>query len=932
MLRRKAGKRIVSILMAQAMVFSLILTCGTNVRAAAPAGSDTTDEPDKVDKEEVVYVITDSEGEVDQIIVNDRLANGEGQSTLDDETDLTEIENVKGDEEYTEGEGNASSWAAEGNEISYEGKSSKELPVDVKLSFTLDGKKISGKQLAGKSGKVTIRFDYTNKEKRKVTVKGKEYDVYVPFTLMSGAILDADRFSNVSVKNGKAVKEGDRIIVFGYAVPGLKESLDIGEGVLKDSDIDIPEYVQITADVKDFEMDMTMTAVTNDLLSQMDMEKAGGEDMEKDMDDLSDATDKLVDGSKDLADAMGTASKGTKTISESMSKVSKGTKSLKQAIGQYTNGVGQLNDKVPSLTNGVTVLDTGVSKLAKGAASLKTGTSAYVQGVDSLALGLLGDGTEENPGYLAGVQALADGASNLSALEKLGDVSDAVSLMKDATGTEETYTQADGNEGATLGYGASAVEAGLDQVIQGVNTLKNSTSGQALKGLAGSLSTAATTLGTASTTVSTAATNLSTAQSNASTAISNAVTEIGNQASNVDTAKGELEEKQKEINGAIDAKNKEISSRNTTISNREKAINDAAGKCNTGIDNTVKYLGDAKKKLESAKKTLKENGASEEELKELSDEITSLSTTIETLSGEDIKVDTVELKSISEISASDVSLDLTGIKSETLSGYKDTLNKVSISALSIDTEKQTISGIASAFSTASENMTSDPLNSLITSLQQVKTGASGVKTGISSLHSSLVTLDKSTSGFPTAAQGITALNAGFTTLTKNNGTIRTGAQTLVKNGDSLNKGAKEVAEGAVQLAAGSQTLSAGASQLSKGVGTLASNNDALNKGAGDLSQGTSQLSKGAGTLSTGMGKLLKGALALNTGMAEYKKEGISQIIDLFQNDVLGLQDRFEAIRKAGKDYQIYTLLPEGEKGSVKFIYKSDEIKSEENKE
>ena len=932
MRKTRIGKKIFSILMAQTLVLSLACTGSmTAVQTYAARSTGDHNSSGSVDKEETVYVITDGDGQIDEIIVNDKLNNADGSATIKDKTDLTDIENVKGDEEYTEDSDQDITWNADGNSISYQGKSDKDLPVNVKLSFTLDGQPVSASQLAGKSGKVTIRFDYENKETRKVSVNGKEYEVYVPFTMISGAILDSDRFSNVTVENGKAVTEGDKIIVFGYAVPGLRESLNVDDGILKDVDIDLPEYVEITADVENFELDLTMTAVTNDLLNDLNTKDIDDDEVEEDIHKLEDATDKLVDGTGELADAMGTAYEGTKTIAENMNKVAGGTSTLAQALGLYTNGVGQLYQKVPALTNGMTVLDTGASKLAKGAAALKTGTVAYVDGVDSLAEGLLGDGTTENPGYLAGVEALADGASGLSGLGKLGQVSDAISVMKASTGDEETYTQPDGTKSATLGYGAAAVESGLDQVIQGVDALKESTSGEGLKNLAGSIGQAGQILNSASSTLTDASEEYAKAQSDANAIIQDAAEEIDSQASMVEKARGELSARQDEINGVIGDRNETIASRNKEISGAATKIQDAAEDCNSSIKETVSALKEAKAQLESAKKALKDAETEEVHFKDqiarIEKEINDTQKKIDAL--EDKKVSGVDVDEIAKISTSEINLDLKDISAEKLTGQGKKLADIHVDPVNLEVEKAALQAIASGISTASETMSTDPLDRLTANLRQIKAGASGVKAGVKALHSSLAQLETATAAFPQAAQGIQALNQGFEMLTQNNPAIRTGAAMLQKNGPALSTGVRELADGSSKLAKGTSELSSGASALVKGVGTLASNNKKLNDGAQTLASGASALAKGSGSLSSGMNKLLEGAQTLKDGMSDYKEEGISKIVDLYNDDILGLKDRFEAIRKAGRDYQTYTQLSDGVKGNVKFIYKSDEIKAED---
>ena len=128
---------------------------------------------------------------------------------------LKDIKNVKGDETFETGSNNNVSWKSEGNDIYYQGTIDKELPVDVKVSYKLDGKSISPKDLKGKSGKVEIQFSYDNKSKQTVNVNGEDVEMYTPFTMVSAMMLSSDEYSNVSVENGKLISDGDKNIVVG---------------------------------------------------------------------------------------------------------------------------------------------------------------------------------------------------------------------------------------------------------------------------------------------------------------------------------------------------------------------------------------------------------------------------------------------------------------------------------------------------------------------------------------------------------------------------------------------------------------------------------------------------------------------------------------------------------------------------------------------
>ena len=161
----------------------------TQTSAGSSAGS-----MDHNEKEETVYVIAGADGSSQKVIVSDWLKNGLGDDSLTDITDLSDIKNVKGDETFAQSGSNLT-WDAAGNDIYYQGTSTKKLPVEVKITYTLDGAEVNPDSLAGKSGHVVIRFDYTNNEKTTATIDGKQEEIYIPFLAMSGMMLDTARQS-----------------------------------------------------------------------------------------------------------------------------------------------------------------------------------------------------------------------------------------------------------------------------------------------------------------------------------------------------------------------------------------------------------------------------------------------------------------------------------------------------------------------------------------------------------------------------------------------------------------------------------------------------------------------------------------------------------------------------------------------------------------
>ena len=235
---------------------------------AVKKASTTKEALKKLSKNETVYVIADASGAAKKIIVSDWLKGVDTKGKVKDVSNLKDVKNVKGDETYTVNEDNAYEWAANGDDIYYQGTGTTELPVKLKLSYKLNGKTVSADEIAGKSGKVTIRIDYENTQKEKVKINGKTKEVNVPFLMLSGMILDDDKFKNVEVSNGKAINDGTRTIVAGFALPGMQDSLDIDK-----DEMEIPDYVEITADTTDFELSTTMTVAMNDIFNDVDFSK-----------------------------------------------------------------------------------------------------------------------------------------------------------------------------------------------------------------------------------------------------------------------------------------------------------------------------------------------------------------------------------------------------------------------------------------------------------------------------------------------------------------------------------------------------------------------------------------------------------------------------------------------------------------------------------
>lgn len=396
------------------------------------------------DKKETVYVEMNADGTVTKTTVSDVL-KVKGKDNISDVSDLTDITNISGDEAFTTDNGKLI-WENKGKDISYQGTTTKSAPIDIKVSYYLDDKEISPEDLAGKSGKVKIVYDYTNNSKE---VAGN----FVPFITLTGMILD-DNFSNVTVDNGKVVDYDDNKIVVGYAAPGFKDHLLDTIDKAKDyiSDIDIPESVTITADVKDFSMDMALTVATSEL-GDIDLKDTFDfSDIEEKMDELKDGTDELVNGATKLNNGANELKSGSSKINSGASDIAKYTSTLsdgtKELLGKYSI----FNQ---SLLEALASADDGAGKLNKGAKDLSSGLATAKAAFED---------TKKSQGLNNGAKALNKGAKEANAGVK--------QLAQTLQGTPSSIqTQIDGiiaklNE-ATGGLISS--EKVLNQIVEGIN-------------------------------------------------------------------------------------------------------------------------------------------------------------------------------------------------------------------------------------------------------------------------------------------------------------------------------------------------------------------------------------------------------------------------------------------------------------------------------
>lgn len=492
---KKKGIRITSAVMTACMVMMGVAGCGnaaqTGSNVVKGSESDSDDSLDSEEelteaitgglgvsevesgKDETVYVYVDNAGTVSKITVNDVIRNSEN-GNIEDVSCLSDIENIKGDETYTQEDGKLV-WNSTGNTITYQGTSDKELPVDMKITYTLDGKEVSADELAGASGHVTIKYEYINNTATSKVVDKAKREVVVPFVVASGMVLPSDRCANITIDNGKVLDEGSNSIVVGYAMPGvmecIREQVNDEEGIL--DKVEIPDSFTVEADVVDFEQDMSLTVMLPNVLGDKDKEAVDTSNITDKLDELDDSTgellsasDKLDNGIGELKDGTGKLKEGTDTLKAGTNELKDGTSTAKDGSGKLVKGSKDLKDGAKELKDGVKKLKDGAATAAEGSETIKTNLKTLSDGAASAETGAkqLSDG-------LTSLKDSCDTLNTAAGTASTGmtDVANGIKTVDDSLDTLNT-AMSDETSGlvsgaAAVATGATSAKAGVDELV-----------------------------------------------------------------------------------------------------------------------------------------------------------------------------------------------------------------------------------------------------------------------------------------------------------------------------------------------------------------------------------------------------------------------------------------------------------------------------------
>lgn len=401
---------------------------------AAPAfAADAT-----VEKKETSYLILNADGSVQEQITSDWLHSDDGFDAVTDESDLSDIQNLKSDV-MPEQSGNTLKWTTDETDIYYQGKNSAQAPVGVSIEYTLDGKAVTADELKGQSGHLVATVKLTNNTGEEVTVNGKKRTVYTPFFTVAAAVLPSENFKNITTEHGLVESDSKTQVACYLAMPGMKEAVS---DLLPDSfdklDDLMLDTLTLEADVTDCTVPTFLFAAAPSL-SDLDLDEVSDE-LGDTMDELTDAIDQLKDGSGALDDAVGTLVESLDTFASSYSQFDAG-------VDSALNGTQTLANGTENLLENAQLLATKTGELSLGAIQLQNST-AQLAGVMNQQL---------VPGLVEAFEkktALEDKMTELSGKLETVEIPDMTALKAQlGAGAEQVF------DGAASGAAKAASEA-----------------------------------------------------------------------------------------------------------------------------------------------------------------------------------------------------------------------------------------------------------------------------------------------------------------------------------------------------------------------------------------------------------------------------------------------------------------------------------------
>ena len=324
-------------------------------------------------KSETVYAVMNGDGSIKSTTVSEHLYSASGLANITDKTTLTDIQNTESDAEFTQN-GEELVWNTNDTDVYYKGNTDKALPIDVKVTYALDGQEAALEDIIGKSGHLTVTVNLKNNETGTVNVNGKDRTIVTPLITAVGIILGGDA-SNVTAEHGMIESAAKSSVAAFVTLPGVKDSLS---GLLPDEVNSIEDYLQDTvtveADVEDFTCPQVMVACatsTAALGTSNVFDLSSINDLTDGINQLNDAMSQLMDGASQLVDGTSQLAGGVLALLDGANTLNNGAAALDDGLGQLTNGLDTLSANNAALNAGAQQVADGV--LASANKTLKEG-------------------------------------------------------------------------------------------------------------------------------------------------------------------------------------------------------------------------------------------------------------------------------------------------------------------------------------------------------------------------------------------------------------------------------------------------------------------------------------------------------------------------------------------------------------------------------
>ena len=324
-------------------------------------------------KSETVYAVMNGDGSIKSTTVSEHLYSASGLANVTDKTTLTDIQNTESDAEFTQN-GEELVWNTNDTDVYYKGNTDKALPIDVKVTYALDGQEAALEDIIGKSGHLTVTVNLKNNETGTVNVNGKDRTIVTPLITAVGVILGGDA-ANVTAEHGMIESAAKSSVAAFVTLPGVKDSLS---GLLPDEVDSIEDYLQDTvtveADVEDFTCPQVMVACatsTAALGTSNVFDLSSINDLTDGINQLNDAMSQLMDGASQLVDGTSQLAGGVLALLDGANTLNNGAAALDDGLGQLTNGLDTLSANNAALNAGAQQVADGV--LASANKTLKEG-------------------------------------------------------------------------------------------------------------------------------------------------------------------------------------------------------------------------------------------------------------------------------------------------------------------------------------------------------------------------------------------------------------------------------------------------------------------------------------------------------------------------------------------------------------------------------